>query len=624
MLEFLHNATSHSQVPALLELSCEEVMADEDIPRLEEVLRRNHQYVYLTTLRLPKNNLTSAAAESLAKILQSTETLQHLDVRNNNLGSEGVARLIQPLVGEGDRCQCTLLSLNLANNNLKRKAAGPLADLLRQNTTLTEIYVGVNPLKAQGVKEIVNGLEANRDSKVSHLSLRATTLGGKGAGIKAVVKLINGNETIHSLDLSSNGLKSAGAIEISSALTYRNQLHELNLGGNDIGADGARALSRVLSEDGALQGYCYLTRLSLDWNQIGDEGAIDLAVSLELNSTLQYLDLSGNHISDRGAQHLAKTFTINFCLKEVHLNDNQIGDDGASALAQSMRRTSATIVVVQCENNSRMSERGEFILGHVFQYRESLNSWLGDLDKELEHDSLMSVDCWKPDIERVFTDWELQFLSNSLAQHKPRMLQSIWLAGNHVTDEGLQVLCDKYIGGDPPLQRLYMKGLSLGSRGMASLKSALRTNSTLRILSVTYCGLTGPVEISHLAEALKDNSTLESINLQGNNIDDEGFRCLWEAVKPKGGRPHPSLNALHVGNNQLTDVAMEVIAASGTVDLERLYLDGNRITDRGALDLSKAIMDSTSLKLLSIAQNDQMTHKGKNTLRLFAPHMFSC
>ena len=79
-----------------------------------------------------------------------------------------------------------------------------------------------------------------------------------------------------------------------------------------------------------------------------------------------------------------------------------------------------------------------------------------------------------------------------------------------------------------------------------------------------------------------------------------------------------------MGNNELTDVAMAFMADSGTVALKDLYLDGNQLSDRGALDLAKAIMDSTTLKLLTVAKNPLMTQKGKNSLRWFAPDRFSC
>ena len=106
-------------------------------------------------------------------------------------------------------------------------------------------------------------------------------------------------------------------------------------------------------------------------------------------------------------------------------------------------------------------------------------------------------------------------------------------------------------------------------------------------------------------------------------MDDEGFESLWEAINPRDKNPHSSLVALNVSNNLLTDVAMAVMAEAGDVTLQDLYLDGNQITDRGALDLAKAIMDSTTLKMLTVARN-RLTHKGKNTLRWFAPDRFSC
>jgi Ran GTPase-activating protein (RanGAP) involved in mRNA processing and transport len=151
---------------------------------------------------------------------------------------------------------------------------------------------------------------------------------------------------------------------------------------------------------------------------------------------------------------------------------------------------------------------------------------------------------------------------------------------------------------------------------MNALAQALRTNYTLRALGITNCGITALAGAGVLALSLKHNSSIQRINLQGNEIGDDGFQLLWDDVIRKC---HPSIISLNVSNNKLTDASMANLYGN-TEHLQELYLDGNQISDRGALDLAKAIMDRETLKILSVGNNPLMTHRGKNTLRFFAPN----
>lgn len=629
VLEYLHRATCRGEGEALAqyadtphhvlqELSCEETLCDSSIKSIQEIIQKNHDNIFIKALRFPRNQLSSAAAEPLAKILRITKTLIHLDIRHNSVGSEGLAKLIQPLTDQGgDRC--SLVTLNLVNNNLKRKAASYLADLLKKNKTLQEVHIGRNPLHPKGMKEIINGLQANSESRVKHLDLKATGLGGK-AGLKALIELLKKNETIESLDLSSNGLGPHGAKELSSVFMFKNVLLDLNLGGNDIGADGVSAMANALNEERKVQGHCNLQRLSLNWNQLGDEGAIFLAMGLEKNSTIHHLDLSHNKIGSLGALHLASTFGINYGLKEVLLNDNSIDDQGAFALASVLGTPNCSVDKITWEHNPDISEQGDFFLNHVFKFRGSLKTWLGSLQEEIKADRSMDVNWWRTD--QTITDWEVATLAQSLVDHNPQMLRSIWLTGERITSQSLEILFLSYLAENPGLVRLYLKNVAI-SGAVTSLQKSLCTNSTLSNLNLIDCGLSA-ADAADLAVALKLNETLERFNLKSNNIGDEGFRVLWQVINPKGKATHKSMQAFNAGNNNLTDLAMEAIRDSGTVMLRELHLDCNSISDKGALDLARAIIDSPTLKVLSVAANEEMTLKGKQALRIFGPDRFSC
>ena len=80
-----------------------------------------------------------------------------------------------------------------------------------------------------------------------------------------------------------------------------------------------------------------LISANLDYNDIGDEGAIAISTALESNTTLEDLSLKsydgGTQITAAGAQAIAKMLVVNRALTSLDLERNQIGAGGAQAIA---------------------------------------------------------------------------------------------------------------------------------------------------------------------------------------------------------------------------------------------------------------------------------------------------
>ena len=82
-----------------------------------------------------------------------------------------------------------------------------------------------------------------------------------------------------------------------------------------------------------------LTMLVLDHNQITDAGVGRLAAGLRGNAELRTLGLRGNQITDTGAGELAAGLRENLGLEYLFLERNQIADAGARALAAALRES---------------------------------------------------------------------------------------------------------------------------------------------------------------------------------------------------------------------------------------------------------------------------------------------
>jgi Ran GTPase-activating protein (RanGAP) involved in mRNA processing and transport len=90
-------------------------------------------------------------------------------------------------------------------------------------------------------------------------------------------------------------------------------------------------LERIRSSDPKL------TVVNLYHNNVGDEGARDIADALKHNTTLEWLYLSDNNIGDEGACAFADALKHNTTLIELDISVNNIGDEGVCAFADALK-----------------------------------------------------------------------------------------------------------------------------------------------------------------------------------------------------------------------------------------------------------------------------------------------
>lgn len=114
---------------------------------------------------------------------------------------------------------------------------------------------------------------------------------------------------------------------------------ELDLSHNEIGT--AELLNTVLPDtttgaealaDFLISSNCYMTSLSLQWNQIRLDGALALAEALEVNCTLTYLDLSYNALGAAAGEVLGRSLLSNHTLQTLNIASNNINSSACFAL----------------------------------------------------------------------------------------------------------------------------------------------------------------------------------------------------------------------------------------------------------------------------------------------------
>ena len=139
---------------------------------------------------------------------------------------------------------------------------------------------------------------------------------------------LDGNFIITHLDLSGIKLTDIGLGNLCQSLNSATSLTHLVLSENNIGDEGFSTFSKTLSQNKCLK------VLDFRNNNISDRGLEEFGNALNHNHTIEELWLDYNHIADEGAVNLAQTLQEHDCsLRLLSVNDNQISNDGAFQLA---------------------------------------------------------------------------------------------------------------------------------------------------------------------------------------------------------------------------------------------------------------------------------------------------
>ena len=211
----------------------------------------------LQNLNLDNCSIDSNDSISLAEKLRYCSNLQQLDLGNNVIGCGLVA------IADSLRCP-NLLVLCLTGVKINKNSAVALATALMHCPVLEEVYLADNNFDTVSMKTLAEGLKFN--SRLKNLYLDLNEIGSEGAA--SLSRCFNKWQNLQSLSLGHCQINSITAF--ADELKYCNNLQTLDLDHNNIGTEGAIALAN------GLKYCCSLYRLLLIGNPIEDAGAIEL------------------------------------------------------------------------------------------------------------------------------------------------------------------------------------------------------------------------------------------------------------------------------------------------------------------------------------------------------------
>lgn len=217
------------------------------------------------------------------------------------------------------------LTVDLSNYGIGDTRGECLGVCLGELEFLQSVGLSDNRLTMLSIPGIVQNLSLQ---SVMHLDLSFNHLHDGGVG--ALAEFFRERCVLQYLDISNCGIQCEDVKGLFNILSfYPNQLEQLYLSCNKIAQKGASDLCQYLTGR-----QCRLLTLDLSWNNIGQEGAVDFATSLPLNTTLLSLNLASNGLGDSGAQRLAASLAQQQSLEDLNLSQNGVSDRTSFVLSQ--------------------------------------------------------------------------------------------------------------------------------------------------------------------------------------------------------------------------------------------------------------------------------------------------
>jgi len=245
-------------------------------------------------LQCPPSQLSGSDADRLAELLRDNNTLTQLTLTMSGMKDEEARTWASVL-----RNNKSLTSVTFSNNQISEEGVDALKQALQENKTLINFYLTGNPgLDGKRKKEIQDLLSRNRGLRYKEYAaqekpsdLYISQIGAPG--VRILLKDRGDFSFLKALSLQFVPLYEPQTFEVlNSFLSYIPHLESLTLLDTQLTDSAFDLLSSVL------KGLSNLTSLDLRGNRLQEKGVSILVDFIKQSPTLRYLDLRWNFIPE--------------------------------------------------------------------------------------------------------------------------------------------------------------------------------------------------------------------------------------------------------------------------------------------------------------------------------------
>eukprot|EP00437_Effrenium_voratum_P046792 CAMPEP_0181517650 /NCGR_PEP_ID=MMETSP1110-20121109/64825_1 /TAXON_ID=174948 /ORGANISM="Symbiodinium sp., Strain CCMP421" /LENGTH=513 /DNA_ID=CAMNT_0023647957 /DNA_START=22 /DNA_END=1563 /DNA_ORIENTATION=- len=260
------------------------LLGDEGAKQLASLMGPGPRASALSSLQLRSNDIGPEGAEALCGALRNTRSLRRFDISMNPLGKEGGLLVVSLLQKSPE-----LLELLMGDTKSDIDVLVALAAVLRRHPSQLKVLDVQNPriFTLQEDHTVHLGKMLRNNTTITELYLGKQRMRDDGAR-----QLVVENKVLRVLDLRCNELGAEAAYSLGTLLAHGSELVSLNLSCNRIGekdnVEGARAIAEGLTHNSKLQ------HLDLNHNELCCQALSLLGDSLQ-KSNLDSLRLFHNH-----------------------------------------------------------------------------------------------------------------------------------------------------------------------------------------------------------------------------------------------------------------------------------------------------------------------------------------
>ena len=553
--------------------------------------------ISLQVLNISHNSITNRGIKKIAEAIQINSTLQNINISKNYISIEGLLYFMEVV-----KNNCTLQVVNITHNNVTRSEFTSIKQCIENLQHQIQIYASWNEIHSMNgelsiVTKIPNNIllefknaeenvwsfeDYDPDHMVTCLSeclkeddtlleinlSRNTIVSGRE---KKIIEAIKVNETLQKLDLSftkmfENFLFLSECLEINKSLT------ELDMSNTEMNSEGAKKIAKAIRVNMTLK------KLDLSFNKITDDGVTFISDGLKYNNSLQELNMSSNNINitSEGVKMIVEALQVNTTLKQLDLSINKICDDGAAAISNGLT-SNISLQVLNISHNS-ITNRGIKKIAEAIQ----INSTLQNINISKNYVS----------IEGLL--YFMEVVKNNCT------LQVVNITHNNVTRSGFTsiIRCIKnlqQIQISTSWNEINKNGKLLSKIYISSAPDNIKEDAWLFEENdpdhLVMC----------LSECLKEDNTLQELDLDNKMITNEGAKKIGEAIQV-----NTTLQKLDISSNTISDDGVAAISdgLKSNNSLQVLYMSRNKITSEGAKKIGKAIQVNKTLHTLDLYQYD--------------------
>ena len=544
--------------------------------------------------------MSGKVADDLSEVIKKNLHLEELNLGNNNLQSSAVI-IFKALKGISK-----LKKLYLQKTDMSCKAAYELANVIRNNPCLEELYLDSNNLQvsAKVVLKALKGISSLKKLNLDNNYASGMLVDDFYASemlVDDLTEVIRCNNCLQSLFLFNNNLQSS-AIAVLKALQSVSNLEYLNLGDNNMSQDIMDDLALVISQNTKLIG------LQFDGNDLQTGFNASSNVHLKPSSLLQYLIVGDNNFTVASVTGLVTIITGNLGLKELWIGGNnlQCGIIDVAKLCMNLpkleglelSRSNCSVAVmadlasiVTSVSSLRALMFGGVTLSNTEFFSIQYFNELQIYSNELLHSDSVLLEITSIVMQKyLFSSYYIKYSYNCeycAFCTQIKVLKFMDAIKQHVNAKSLSFV-------ETAQQKVLLINSTLVS---ATLVDVIQK---LKVLDLEYSNI-GENSASELAKGLCNNNVLEQLWLRGNILCDEGVTIILKSLHNL-----TTLIVLDLSFNKISSKSCDDIAAviHRNPTLEQLWLDGNCIQTGGILKIAVALKTHRRLRLLSLSSSE--------------------